>query len=291
MVRRTGAHVIVTAEQLRSALDAGDRIVVLDARQHYTDPTAPRRMWIEARIPGAAHLDMATAIAAPRRPDGIGGRNPMPTPRAFLDGLNAAGARRDTRIVAYDERMEGVAARVWWLGRELGIDIEVLEGGLQAWRDAGGTIASGEPTVQPEPGDLTVPEGMDPDVAFGEDGRSTVRATELLEPVPGLLLLDVRGATRYRGDEEPLDPVGGHIPGAINVPNVDEHGEPTPPDVIADLVAHDGELVVSCGSGVSACIMLLRLAEAGRDDVKLYPGSWSEWLALGLPYATGDSPR
>jgi thiosulfate/3-mercaptopyruvate sulfurtransferase len=282
---------IVTAEQLRAALDAGDHIVVLDARQHYTDPTAPRRMWLESRIPGAAHLDMATAIAAPRRPDGIGGRNPMPTPRAFLAGLNAAGARSGTRIVVYDERMEGVAARVWWLGRELGIDIEVLEGGLDAWRAIGGPVATGEPVERAAPGDLVCPAGIDPDVAFGEDGRRTVTATELLTPVPGLLLLDVRGATRYRGEEEPLDPIGGHIPGAVNIPNVDEQGRPTPPDVLADLVAHDGEVVVSCGSGVSACIMLLRLAEAGRGDAKLYPGSWSEWLALGLPYATGDSPR
>ena len=281
----------ITAAALRAALDAGERIVVLDARQHNTDPTGPRRMWLEARIPGAAHLDMATAIAAPRRPDGVGGRNPLPTPRAFIDGLNAAGARRDTRLVAYDERMEGVAARVWWLARELGIVIEVLEGGLDAWRAAGGPIESGEPDAHPEPGDLTVPAGSDPDVALGTDLRRTVSADRLIEPEPGLLLVDVRGATRYRGDEEPLDPVGGHIPGAVNIPNVDEHGVPTPPEVLADLVAHEGEVVVSCGSGVSACIMLLRLADAGRDDAKLYPGSWSEWLALGLPYATGDSPR
>jgi thiosulfate/3-mercaptopyruvate sulfurtransferase len=283
--------VIITAEQLRSALDAGEPVVLLDARQHYTDPTAPHRMWTEARIPGSARLDMATAIAAPRRPDGIGGRNPMPTARAFLDGLNAAGARSGTRIVAYDERMEGVAARVWWLGRELGITIDVLEGGLAAWREAGGQVASGEPTEQPVTGDLTCPAGIDPDAPLGADGRRTVSATELLEPDEDLLLLDVRGATRYRGDEEPLDPIGGHIPGAVNIPNVDEQGRPTPLKVLADLVAHDGEVVVSCGSGVSACIMLLRLAEAGRDDAKLYPGSWSEWLALGLPYATGDSPR
>lgn len=282
---------IITADELRGALDGGEAIVVLDARQHYTDADAPRRMWVEARIPGAAHLDMATAIAAPRRPDGIGGRNPLPTPRAFLDGLTRAGARTDTRIVVYDERMEGVAARVWWLARELDIEIAVLEGGLAAWLAAGGTIASGEPDARPEAGDLVLPAGVDPDITIGEDGRRTVTATALLGPVPGLLLLDVRGATRYRGEEEPLDPVGGHIPGAVNIPNVDEHGEATSPAVLAGLVAHDGEVVVSCGSGVSACIMLLRLAAAGRDDAKLYPGSWSEWLALGLPYATGDSPR
>jgi thiosulfate/3-mercaptopyruvate sulfurtransferase len=281
----------VTVDELRSALDAGEDVVVLDARWHYTDPTAPRRMWLTERIPGAAHLDMATAIAGPVREDRIGGRNPMPTPTAFLDGLNRAGARHGVRIVAYDGRMEGVAARVWWIGRELGIHIDVLEGGLEAWRTSGASLESGEPDATPTLGDLTCPEGVDPDAPVGSDGRMTVTADDLIDPAPGVLLLDVRGASRYRGDEEPLDPVGGHIPGAINVPNVGADGTPTPPAVLAGLVAHEGEVIASCGSGVSACLMLLRLAEAGRDDVKLYPGSWSEWLALGLPYATGDSPR
>jgi thiosulfate/3-mercaptopyruvate sulfurtransferase len=281
----------ISVAGLRTVLAAQEPVVVLDARQHYTDPTAPRRMWVEERIPGAAHLDMATAISGPRRPDGVGGRNPMPTPAAFLDGLNRAGARGDTRIVAYDERMEGVAARVWWIARELGLTVEVLEGGLAAWKAAGGPTESGGPTRAPERGDLRCPDGVDPDTPVGSDGRRTVTAQELLEPDPSLLLLDVRTTTRYRGDEEPLDPIGGHIRGAVNIPNVGDDGLPTPASVLADLVAHDGEVVASCGSGVSACLMLLRLAQAGRDDAKLYPGSWSEWLALGLPYATGDDPR
>jgi thiosulfate/3-mercaptopyruvate sulfurtransferase len=276
---------------LRTALEAGDAWVVIDARQHFTDPSEPRRRWIEQRIPGAAHLDMATAVAGPVRPDRVGGRNPMPTPSAFLDGLNRAGARRDRRIVVYDQHMEGVAARVWWIGRELGITIEVLEGGLDAWCASGAPVESGEPVRVPDLGDLTCPADIDPDAPIGSDGRRTVTADELLTPPPGLLLLDVRAASRYRGDEEPLDPVGGHIPGAVNVPNVGSDGRPTSPEVLADLAAHDGEVVASCGSGVSACLLLLRLAEAGRDDAKLYPGSWSEWLALGLPYATGDAPR
>jgi thiosulfate/3-mercaptopyruvate sulfurtransferase len=281
----------LTVDELRRIIDSDETVVLLDARQHHDDPSAPRRMWLEERIPGAAHLDMATAIAGPVRPDRVGGRNPMPTPAAFLDGLNRAGATRGARLVAYDQHMEGVAARVWWIGRELGIDIEVLEGGLDAWRAAGAPVESGEPARAPGVGDLTCPAGIDPHAPVGSDGRMTVAAEDLVDPDPSLLLFDVRGATRYRGDEELLDPVGGHIPGAVNIPNFGDDGSPTPPDVLAELVAHDGEVVASCGSGVSACLMLLRLAEAGRDDAKLYPGSWSEWLALGLPYATGDSPR
>jgi thiosulfate/3-mercaptopyruvate sulfurtransferase len=282
---------IITAEELRIALAADEAVVVLDTRQASTDPDGSVRRWREARIPGAAHIDMATVVAGPVRPDRVGGRNPMPTPAAFLAGLNAAGARRGTRLVAYDQRMEGVAARVWWIARELGIDVEVLEGGLDAWSAAGGTIESGEPSTTPEPGDLTCPEGVDPDAPVGSDGRMTVTADTLLEPPADLLLLDVRDGTRYRGEADPIDAAAGHIPGAVNVPAFDEDRRMPPPEVLAELAAHPGEVVTSCGSGVSACLMLLRLAAAGRTDAKLYPGSWSEWLALGLPYATGDSPR
>jgi thiosulfate/3-mercaptopyruvate sulfurtransferase len=279
----------LSPQALAAALASGEPLVVLDARQHHTDPTAPRRMWLEARIPGAAHLDMLTTLATPARPDGIGGRNPMPTPAAFLAGLNGAGARRGMRLVAYDGSMEGVAARVWWLARELGIDVEVLEGGLAAWRAAGGAVASGEPDTVPEMGDLRCPDGIDPELPIGSDGSRTVSADELLEPDPSRVLVDVRAPSRYRGDEEPLDPIGGHIPGSINIPNLDADGRPPAAPVLDGLVRHDGEVVASCGSGVSACLLLLRLAEAGRDDAKLYPGSYSEWLALGHPHATGDS--
>jgi thiosulfate/3-mercaptopyruvate sulfurtransferase len=282
---------IITADELREVLAADEAVVVLDTRQASTDPDGSVRRWREARIPGAAHIDMTTVVAGPVRPDRVGGRNPMPTPTAFLAGLNAAGARRGTRLVAYDQRMEGVAARVWWIARELGIDVEVLEGGLDAWSAAGGSIESGEPSTTPDLGDLTCPAGVDPDAPVGSDGRMTVTADTLLEPPAGLLLLDVRDGTRYRGEADPIDAAAGHIPGAVNVPAFDEDRRMPPPEVLAELAAHPGEVVTSCGSGVSACLMLLRLAAAGRTDAKLYPGSWSEWLALGLPYATGDSPR
>lgn len=280
----------IDVEDLRRAIDAGEPVLVLDARNDSSDPTAPRRRWLEGRIPGAVHLDMGTVVSGPARPDGSGGRNPMPTPAAFLAGLNAVGARTGMRLVACDERMEGVAARVWWIARELGIDVEVLEGGLAAWRAAGGPVETGEPgpDAAPAPGDLTLPDGIDADVPVGSDGRGTVTPAQLAEPLPGLLLVDVRAPARYRGDEEPLDAVGGHIPGAVNVPNVDAEGRATPPDVLAGLAAHDGPVVASCGSGVSACLMLLRLADSGREDALLYPGSWSEWVALGLPVATGE---
>jgi len=277
---------IITVSALQGLIAAGGQFTLLDARNDGKDATASYRAWVETRIPGSMSFDMATELSGPRRDDGVGGRNPMPTPAAFVAGLNRCGARQGGRIVAYDARMEGVAARLWWVARELGIHVEVLDGGLAAWQAEGLPIATGAPSDQPEPGDLVVPGGIDPDVPVGADGRGTVSAEELTGPEPAVLVVDVRAPSRYRGEVEANDPVAGHIPGAINVPNLDDDGAPASEELFASLLSHDGQLAASCGSGVSACLLLLRLAEAGRDDALLYPGSWSEWCALGLPVAT-----
>lgn len=277
---------IITVPALQALIAAGAPITVLDVRNDFKDPTAPYRAWVDTRIPGSMSFDMVTELSAPRRDDGVGGRNPMPTPAAFVAGLNRCGARQGGRIVAYDARMEGVAARLWWVARELGIHVEVLDGGLAAWQAAGLPTATGASTDESTPGDIVVPEGIESDVQVGANGHGTVRAEELLGPEPAVLVVDVRAPSRYRGEVEANDPVAGHIPGAINVPNLDDDGAPASEELFASLLSHDGQLAASCGSGVSACLLLLRLVEAGRDDALLYPGSWSEWCALGLPVAT-----
>jgi len=279
---------IITVDALQELIASGEQVTLLDIRNDFKDVTAPYRAWVETRIPGSVSFDMATELSGPRREDGIGGRNPMPTPAAFIAGLNRCGARQGGRIVAYDARMEGVAARLWWVAREVGIHVDVLEGGLAAWQAAGLATASGAPTELPAAGDWVVPDGVDPDVPVGADGRGTVSADQLVGPEPAVLVVDVRAPSRYRGEVEPNDPVAGHIPGAINVPNLDDDGEPASEELFASLLSHEGELAASCGSGVSACLLLLRLAEAGREDAKLYPGSWSEWCALGLPVETSE---
>jgi len=280
---------IISVAAVQGLIDSGEAFTLLDVRNDFKDATAPYRAWVETRIPGSMSFDMAAELSSPRREDGVGGRNPMPTPAAFVAGLNRCGARQGGRIIASDARMEGVAARLWWVARELGIEVQVLDGGLAAWQAAGLPTASGVPVEQPTPGDWVVPEGIDPDVPVGADGRGTVGAMELVGPEPAVLVVDVRAPSRYRGDIEPNDRAGGHIPGAINVPNLDDDGAPASEELFASLLAHDGQLAASCGSGVSACLLLLRLAEAGRDDALLYPGSWSEWCALGLPVATGSA--
>jgi thiosulfate/3-mercaptopyruvate sulfurtransferase len=169
--------------------------------------------------------------------------------------------------------MTGGAARLWWLLRHVGFDdVAVLDGGLAAWT---GPLRSGEET--PAPGDFA-PGSIRDDVVSAEQLAAELgRAPAARE----LLVLDARAPERFRGEQEPIDPVAGHIPGARNVPLA---GAFPPP---ADVLGEQRTLVASCGSGVTACALLLGLAVAGRDDAKLYPGSWSDWVARGLPVQRG----
>ena len=166
--------------------------------------------------------------------------------------------------------MTGGAARLWWLLRHFGHDdVAVLAGGIGAWL---GPLRAGEEELEPAE---FVPRPREGDTIDAEALAARLGDGKLV-------VVDARAPERYRGDVEPIDPVAGHIPGARNVPYTD--AADLPPDVVeAD------EVVVYCGSGVTACVDLLALARAGRDDAKLYPGSWSEWSSRGLPVETGRS--
>jgi thiosulfate/3-mercaptopyruvate sulfurtransferase len=174
----------------------------------------------------------------------------------------------DTHVIAYDQDMNGGAARLWWLLRHLGhADVAVLRGGFAAWH---GPTRGGDEPIAPRRLSLRV---RSDDVAD---------AAAVAARPHGTFLLDARRPERYRGEVEPIDPIAGHIPGARNVP-FDESWPADPEAVRARAV------IAYCGSGVTACVPLLALAEAGRDDARLYPGSWSEWCALGGPVETGDA--
>ena len=169
-------------------------------------------------------------------------------------------------MVAYDQGMNGGAARLWWLLRHFGHDdVAVLDGGIAAWL---GPLEAGDEEIEP--------------AVFTPAPRSgdTIEAEELAARLgePGLTVVDARLPERYRGEVEPIDPVAGRIPGAVNAP----YPEPLP----ADLAGAE-EIVAYCGSGVTAAVTLLRLAHAGRPDAKLYPGSWSDWCGRGLRAETG----
>jgi thiosulfate/3-mercaptopyruvate sulfurtransferase len=252
------------------------RLRVVDCRFQLGDPGAGRRAYLEGHIPGAAFLDLDEDLSAPPGPPDpvhaagpVGGRHPLPDLDRFAAAARRAGIGAGTTVVAYDDAMSGGAARLWWLLRHCGFDaVAVLDGGLAAWD---GPLRGGEEAI--EPGDFQLGRVRD-DVLDAQAILTTPRAR--------LLPLDARAPERFRGETEPVDPVAGHIPGARSVP----HAQAFPPP--QEILDAPHELVAYCGSGVSACVLLLALTAAGREDAKLYAGSWSDWVARGLPAETGE---
>ena len=242
---------------------------VVDCRWELAQPEAGRAQYLAGHIPGAAFMDVAGDLSGPSfdGPNGLG-RHPLPAPEAFAATARRAGITRTGLVVAYDQGLSGGAARLWWLLRHIGKrEVVVLAGGFAAWS---GDLEAG--AVVPAPGDLTAGAPLHDDLA---DHETTLAAAA----DEAVLVLDARAAERFRGEVEPIDPVAGHVPGARSTPAA----APLP-----DWLANDDRPVVAyCGSGVSACVTLLRLAAAGRDEARLYPGSWSDWAARGLPVATG----
>lgn len=194
------------------------------------------------------------------------GRHPLPSADAFVSAASRAGIGEGIFVVAYEHGGNGGAARLWWLLRHFGHeDVAVLCDGFGSWL---GPVRGGEEEIEPAE---FVPRPRTGD---------TIEAEELEARLgePGLTIVDARSPERYRGEAEPIDPVAGRIPGAVNWP----YGTELPPGI-----AEAGEIVVYCGSGVTACVDLLALAQAGRPDAKLYPGSWSEWCSRGLRVERG----
>lgn len=238
--------------------------LVLDARWNLSGPSGHEE-YLAGHLPGAVWIDLDRDLAAPA---GEGGRHPLPESEVFVAAMRRAGVRNERPVVVCDGGSTLGAARLWWLLRDHGHpDVWVLDGGFAAWQAAGRPVATGE--VEVEPGDFS-----------GEPGQlGQVTVDDIL--AEDLALVDVRTPERFAGHHEPVDPVAGHIPGAVNVPAGEsfDRGRFRPAD---ELAAHfeavpDGA-VIYCGSGVTAAQTVLALALAGRDDVALYPGSWSGWI-------------
>jgi thiosulfate/3-mercaptopyruvate sulfurtransferase len=248
---------------------------VVDCRYKLDDEGWGLREYGVAHIPGAAYAHLAHDLAGPRT--GTNGRHPLPDPGAFARTLGRLGVTGGVEVVAYDQDNGMYASRLWWLLRWLGHDaVAVLDGGLAKWR------AEQRPTVSGvEQHDARV---------FSGDAKDAmaVDATRLaaLAGTPGWHLVDARAPERYRGDSEPIDKVGGHIPGALNhffQWNLAEDGLFRSPEQLRERVLQSigdvpaDRVVCYCGSGVTACHNLLALEHAGLTGAKLYPGSWSEW--------------
>lgn len=266
---------LISAEELAGRL-GDDALVVIDCRHDLARPDAGESAWADSHIPGALFMHLDRDLSSAKT--GSNGRHPLPSPAAFSALLGRCGITPQHSVVAYDDAGGMFAARLWWMLRWVGhADAAVLDGGLAAWRAAGGAL---DQSVRSRPA-TRYPEGA---------VDSTVDADALLANLDGgaLLVVDARAPDRFRGENETLDPVGGHIPGAVNrffKLNLADDGRFKPADVLrAEWCAiangrNPATLVMQCGSGVTACHNLLALELAGLSGARLYPGSWSEWCS------------
>jgi thiosulfate/3-mercaptopyruvate sulfurtransferase len=268
---------LIAAAAARDALAAEPgRWLVFDCQFDLADPSAGERAYVAGHLPGAVYLHLDRDLSAPKTPGS--GRHPLPSREAAAARLAALGLRHDLPVLAYDASGGMYGARLWWMLRWLGHEaVWLLDGGLSAWRAAGGRLETGAPAAR-APGDFTPrpPRASTIDYA-------TLRASL---GTPGRLVVDARAPDRFRGENETLDPVAGHIPGALNrwfKDNLGPDGRFKPAGQLrAEWLAlmagrQPVQLVQQCGSGVTACHNLLAMAQAGLDGASLYPGSWSEW--------------
>lgn len=267
---------LISVEELAARLD---HCVVADCRHDLFKPNQGAEDYAVGHIPGASFISLDRDLAGPKG-DGRSGRHPLPDPATLRARLESLGLSDGRQLVVYDTDTGGFAGRLWWLARWIGHEaVAVLDGGLRAWREAGYPVTADPPPARPR-GTLS----------GGTSHASFVTAAQLMadQPRREKLIIDARAPERWRGDTEPLDPVGGHIPGALNRPlqwNLRPDGRFKPAEVLraefsALLGGRDPASVVhSCGSGVSACHNLLAMHHAGLAGASLYPGSWSEWCA------------
>ena len=261
---------------------------VVDCRHDLSQPALGAQRYAQGHLPGAVHAHLDDDLSGPKT--GGNGRHPLPARTAFVAWLQKNGITGDDQVVAYDDAGGAYAARLWWLLRSVGhTRVAVLDGGLDAWKATGGALTQDLPrhaasTFKPQ----------------GTDASPTVDVHDVLRNLQAResLVLDARGASRYAGVGETIDPVGGHIPGAANRPYMDNLGADgrfKPADALrAEFEAVLGawqpqQVIAQCGSGVTACHNLLALQVAGLTGARLYPGSWSEWCSdPARPVARGE---
>lgn len=262
--------------------------VILDCRHDLTNPQAGQDAYAAGHIPHAqfAHLDRDLSDKRPGPKGEFRGRHPLPTREAFIETLRGWGVNPDSQVVAYDAQGGMFAARLWWMLRWIGHEaVAVLDGGLPAWLDAGQTLSTEAERN---------PRGT---IALQPAITATVDANDVLAGLPQATrtVIDARAPDRFRGENETLDPVGGHIPGAKNrffKDNLLPDGRFKPAEQLRSefsaLIGDPQSAVMQCGSGVTACHNLLALEIAGMSGAALYPGSWSEWCSdASRPVARG----
>jgi len=274
---------LVTPQWLKDHMH-DEHVVIVDCRFALSNADAGAQDYRDDHIPGARYFDLNRDLSGPKGEHG--GRHPLPDPDTVAALFSQAGIDQQTTVIAYDDQEMAMAGRLWWLLRYLGHDqAAVLDGGYAAWKKAGYEVTAEIPTPEARTFVPHVRSEMLVDIqGVRERGEQTV-------------LLDSRAGERYRGEVEPLDPKAGHIPGARHFFYKDNLGPDMtmlPTDKLKERIAGfaDQEIIVYCGSGVTACTNLLALHTAGRTDVKLYAGSWSDWSSYEEnPIATGEEEK
>ncbi len=280
--------ILVSAAELHELL-TGEATVVVDCRFDLVNPGKGRADWLAGHIPGAAYAHLDDDLAAPIQPHT--GRHPLPETDVFADFLASAGWSGEKLLVAYDDGSNAISARLWWMMRYFGKQSALLDGGFNAWLEAGYQTESGAPPVI-----KSAPEALQPDPAMIVSADTIGGQLDSgAEP-----LIDARARERFSGEIEPLDSRAGHIPGALNRPfneNLDSSGRfRAPQELKSEFEALLGKatadkVVHSCGSGVTACHNLFAMELAGLGCSRLYPGSWSDWIRdPNRPIATGEAP-
>lgn len=264
---------VVSADWLAQHLD-DPQVIIADCRFSLADAALGRQQYAAGHIPGAYYFDLDQDLSSPVQQHG--GRHPLPDPQVLAAKLSQAGITNDTLIVAYDDSRLPFAARFWWLLRYLGHDrVAVLDGGWQGW------------LTDRYPQTTVVPPARSSDFRVNLRGDRVVDIEQVKARSSSTVLIDSREGERYRGEREPIDPIAGHIPGAVNYPWQDATDAEGYLKAVnkqqerwSDLQATE-EVLVYCGSGVTACVNLLSLELAGRQG-KLYAGSWSDWCSYLL---------
>ncbi len=282
---------LVSCETLFENLDQG--WVVFDCRHDLADAEAGPGAYARGHIPGSLHAHVDRDLSSPVG-DGVRGRHPLPDPEKFAAWLRASGVDSESQVVCYDDAGGAWAARLWWLLRFYGHGhVAVLDGGLRRWQALDLPVTTKIPSTvagsfEGDPGRMPTVDALRIETNIGKRREA-------------LQVVDARAAERFRGDVEPLDPVAGHIPGALNLPfagNVGSDGRFLSPDELraryedALGVQEVSRVAVYCGSGVTAAHDVLAMEVAGMGTASLYPGSWSEWCqpAAGRAVETGDAP-
>ncbi len=266
---------LIDAPTLQARLAAAGPLVLLDCGFDLADPGAGERAFAAGRLPGASYVHLDRDLSGAKT--GTNGRHPLPAREVWAATLGRLSVAPGVPVVAYDDHGGVYAARAWWMLRWAGhAPVAVVDGGRAAWRAAGGALVT-DPTPRQPP---RPPCPLAPAAAMPTVDTAALQAT-----LHAVALIDARAPERFRGEVEPLDPVAGHIPGALNRffrLNLGDDGRFKPPAQLrAEYEALLGgrRAVHQCGSGVTACHNLLAMAQAGLDAGALYPGSWSEWCS------------